>query len=153
VLFASIDTIKQQMPNTRTIIENIWPDKKIFIELQELLNSISIDNHKEQIILSIEKKNHGREYYELTLSELELLYVVIPKNNRSFYECICENHVIKTYIDFEYLLEKNSSVDHNRAIITCLKIFFFHLKSSCNSDIIPDMNLSSILNEFLVLDA
>lgn len=66
------------MSNTARIIENIWPDKKNFVELQELLNSVSIDSRKNQVILAIEKTNHGREYYELNLSELESLYVLIP---------------------------------------------------------------------------
>jgi hypothetical protein len=141
------------MPSVRRIIENVWPGKKIFLRLQELLNFIQNNANNEQIILSIERTNHSREYCQLTLTELEMIYMLVPRINRSLYECICENDVIKTYMDFEYLLEKNSSVDHHRAVITCLKILFFYLNNSSKLNINTEPDLSAILNEFLILDA
>ena len=141
------------MPSIRRKIENIWPEKKIFFQLNELLRLISMTDAKERIILSIEKINHGREYCQMTLSELEFLYLLAPRINRSFYECIHQTHVVKVYIDFEYLLENNLAVDHHRAIITCLKILLFYLKKSTDSNIIPNMDLPSVLDEFLVLNA
>jgi hypothetical protein len=141
------------MSTARKIIENIWPNKKLFVRLQELLSSISNDEKKGHILLSIEKMNHSREFCQLTLTELELIYVFVPRKDRSFYECICDKDIIKSYIDFEYLLKNNPLVDNNRAIICCLKILFYHLNNLSNSNIINQIDLSSILKEFLVLDA
>jgi hypothetical protein len=107
------------MSTARKIIENIWPNKKLFVRLQELLSSISNDEKKGHILLSIEKMNHSREFCQLTLTELELIYVFVPRKDRSFYECICDKDIIKSYIDFEYLLKNNPLVDNNRAIICC----------------------------------
>lgn len=76
-----------------------------------------------------------------------------PKINRAIYECICEKYFIKTYIDFEYLLENNSSVDCHRAIITCLKILFFYLNNLSELSITTKITLPSILNQFLILNA
>jgi hypothetical protein len=141
------------MPNIRKLLEQILPNKKIYYRLQELLNSISNDNKTERILLSIEKANHGREYCELSLNELELLYVLYPKTHRSFYECIHENNLIKAYIDFEYYLHNNSTINIDKTIISTLKILFFYLNNTNKSSISTKISLSSILNQFLILNA
>ena len=141
------------MTTARTIIQNTWPNKRIFIRLANLINSLSTNKSDKYILLSIEKRNHGREYCQLTLSELELIYVLVPKVNRCLYEIIREKDVIKAYIDFEYQIINNLTVDYNKAITSCLKILFYHLKNSFDSPITTAPDISSILNEFLVLDA
>ena len=141
------------MSSVRKLIEVILPSKKIFYRLQELLNSISTNENKKSILISIEKSNRSREYCELTLDQLELIYVLYPKINQSFYECICGNNPIKAYIDFEYMIENNSSIDLDRAIRSCLKILFFYTNNSSKSSINTEIPLSLVLNQFLVLNA
>ncbi|CAF2824677.1 unnamed protein product, partial [Rotaria sp. Silwood2] len=75
------------------------------------------------------------------------------KINRSFYESISETSVIKSYIDFQYELENNDSIDHNRSVITCLKILFYSLNELSKSTIDNKITLLSILEQFLVLNA
>jgi hypothetical protein len=141
------------MSTIQKLIHDILPSKIVFYRLQDLLHSISRSENKNKILLSIEKSNHTREFCQVTLDELELLYVLYPKANRSFYECIPETSTIKTYIDFEYLLQNNSSVDHARAVSSCLKILFFCLNNLNRSPIITKITIPSILKQFLVLNA
>lgn len=141
------------MSSIRKLIQNILPNTKIYYRLQELLNSTTDVSNQDRIQLSIEKTNHSREYCELNLKELELLYVLYPKCDRCFYECISQNQIIKTYIDFEYLLEHNSSVDHKKAVLSCLKILYFYLNGLSQSSTSNTIDLLAILKQFLVLNA
>ena len=103
-------------------------------------------------ILSIEILNHSRQYCQITLYELKIIYLRFFRVDRALSEYICENNFIKTY-DLEYLLENNRSVDCHIALISCLKILSFYLNNLSELSVPTKIALPSILDEFLILNA
>ena len=105
------------------------------------------------IVISIENLNRNPQYCEVTIEELEMIYTLSSNANRAIYECICDNSLIKAYIDFEYLLEISSSVNHHRSVLCCLKLLFFYLNNTFKLPLSKEITVSSILNQFLILNA
>jgi hypothetical protein len=141
------------MPHIRQIFQTILPDKQLYYRLQDLFDSMSNSVNKNEVLISIEKLDGKREYCALPLSDLELLYAKCPRESRSFYECIKETTLIKTYIDFEYTIQNNESVNYQKAIDSCLKVLYLCLNASSRTVSINSLSMTTILKQFLVLNA
>ena len=135
------------------MIGTILPNKKVYYRLQDLIDSLISSSKKDMILMSIEKQENTREYSAITISELEFLYHQCPRQNRTFYECIPETSSVKTYIDFEYFVDKNPSVDCGIALHCILKMLYFYLNSNEPSSSTNHSLNKKILEQFLVLDA
>jgi hypothetical protein len=141
------------MSHIQKKIDTILPNKKVYYRLQDLIDSLTSTSNKHPMLMSIEKQESKREYCAVTINELEFLYQHWPRQNRSFYECITEASLVKTYIDFEYPVENNSSVDHHIALLCILKMMYFSLNNNVQSHSTDQSLIKKILEQFLVLDA
>ena len=84
------------------LIPSIFPSKRTYFRLRSLLETMDGNDSEDDVIISHEINEHKREFFNLTIDELRVLYELIPITKRSFYECIVGNKPIKLYIDFEY---------------------------------------------------
>ena len=89
----------------------------------------------------------------MNYSDLELLYDQVPQCERSLYEIIPENQRVKAYIDFEYPIDNNRSVDQTKAIDSCLKVLYTILNRQSQYHLCTDVSMEQLLEQFLVLQA
>ena len=108
---------------------------------------------KNDVFLSIEKENKSRQFCSLTIEELLTLFECCPVTERTLYESISLNKTVKTYIDFEYLIDKNLNIQ-NRYIgpMCCLKVLYYFLDAPDDTINTIESYTENILKQFLVLD-
>jgi hypothetical protein len=134
-------------------VSSLLPSKLIVNRLIDLYNHALPSENKDKIYISFENENHSRSFFIVSIDELLLLVRSIPTTARCSYECIPSDRHVRGYIDFEYPMVNNMSVNIRKGIECCLKVLFIslHLRSQCYDRTYSSM--SEIANRFLVLDA
>lgn len=100
--------------------------------------------------ISIELKNHRRQYTCLTFENLLTLIQSVPIEERCFYEHISNDDSVKFYIDYEYNKnEFNTKIDVEKALLTITKLFLDNIRILSNNEniTIEDMILLESSNE------
>ena len=147
--------IKYFLGFVQNLIRRLYPHKIITRCISDLNNQLLEHNSdKNDICISIENENKTRQFCCLTIDELTTLLGSCPVSNRTLYECISPNRFVKTYVDFEYLIDQNLDIqDHCIGPTSCLKILYYFLNVSDDTiNTIENYN-ENILKQFLVLDA
>ncbi|CAF1473112.1 unnamed protein product [Adineta ricciae] len=144
------------MTSVQEWIKRLFPYKSIFYRLTDFENPMMQDNHdKSEICISIEKENKSRQYCSLTFDQLTILYEYCPVYQRCLYESIPYNAPVKTYVDFEYYVNKNLDIQNHHIGLQCCLRTMFHLLNDTdiylNTMEINDDTFS--LKQFLVLEA
>ena len=137
------------------LFNRLFPTEILTHHLSDLNNYLlGTKNKYGGICLSIEKKNKSRQYCCLTIDQITKLYDHCPVLERTLYESISSDKLVKAFIDFEYYRDNNSDIkDHTIGPNCCLKILYYLLNNDENNiDIIKNLS-ENILEQFLVLEA
>lgn len=137
------------------LIKRLFPYKIITHRLSDLHNQLDQQSiHKNDIFLSIEKENKSRQFCCLSIEELLTLFECCPVTERTLYESISQNKTVRTYIDFEYLIDNNLDVqNHYIGPMCCLKVLHYFLNGLDDTINTVESYTEKILKQFLVLEA
>jgi hypothetical protein len=137
------------------LIKHLFPNKVVTHRLSDLMDQLSNQNSRNtHINISIEKDNNTRQFCYLTIDELILLYQHSSVIQRSLYELITPEKLVKAYIDFEYYIDYNRDIENCHIGANCiLKILYYLLNLHENNIQEKHSSMGFILKEFLVLEA
>jgi hypothetical protein len=136
----------------QNLIKRLFPHEIITHHISDL-NDQLLDK-RDGIYISIEKENKSRQYCCLTIEQLITLFEYCPVTDRTLYESIPPNKFVKTYIDFEYLLDKNLDIqDHYIGVVSCLKTLYYFLNVPDDGTYTTESYTQNVLKQFLVLEA
>ncbi|CAM2729007.1 unnamed protein product [Rotaria socialis] len=143
------------MTSVQNLIKRLFPYKIITHRLSDLHNQLLQQNiDKNDIFLSIEKENKSRQFCCLSIEELLRLFECCPTTERTLYESISINKPVRTYIDFEYLIDKNLNIqNHYIGPMCCLKVLYYFLNAPDDTINTVESYIENILKQFLVLEA
>ncbi|CAM4847093.1 unnamed protein product [Rotaria magnacalcarata] len=143
------------MTSVQNLIKRLFPHKIITHRLSDLHNQLLQQNiDKNDIFLSIEKENKSRQFCCLSIEELLRLFECCPTTERTLYESISINKPVRTYIDFEYLIDKNLKIqNHYIGPMCCLKVLYYFLNAPDDTINTVERYTENILKQFLVLEA
>ena len=142
------------MSFVQNLIRHLFPHKTITHHISDLNQLLEQNNEKNDICISIENENKSRQFCCLTIQQSIRLFDSCPVPNRTLYECISSNKLVKAYIDFEYLIDKNRNIqNHYLGPVSCLRILYYFLNSTDNTINTIQRYAENILMQFLVLDA
>ena len=142
------------MSFVQNLIRHLFPHKTITHHISDLNQLLEQYNEKTDICISIENENKSRQFCCLTIEQLLRLFDSCPVPNRTLYECISSNKLVKAYIDFEYLIDKNRHIqNHYLGPISCLRILYYFLNPTDNTIKTIQRHTENLLMQFLVLDA
>ena len=137
-----------------SLFNRLFPTEILTHRLSDLNNYFETSNKNSGICLSIEKKNKKRQYCCLTIDQITKLYNYCPVSERTLYESISPNKLVKAFIDFEYYGDNNSDIkDHSIGPMCCLKILYYIFNNHENNINITENLSENILKQFLVLEA
>ncbi|CAF3244150.1 unnamed protein product [Rotaria sp. Silwood2] len=139
----------------QNLIKNLFPNKIITHHINDSTNEPSDQNTMtNDIYISIEKENKSRQFCRLTIEQLIILYEHCPVSDRTLYEFISLSKPVKTYIDYEYYIDKNLDIEnHYIGPISSLKILYYFLNIPNNTIDTIETYTQKILKQFLVLQA
>ncbi|CAF3441962.1 unnamed protein product [Rotaria socialis] len=143
------------MSFVHNLIKRLFPYRIISHHISDLdIQSLQLNTDKNDIVISIEKENTSRHFCCLTIEELTTLFEYCPIIHRTLYESISLDKPIKTYIDFEYFIDKNLYIeDHYKGPMSCLKILYYFLNVPNDTINTSESYTKNILKQFLVLEA
>ncbi|CAF5018652.1 unnamed protein product, partial [Rotaria sp. Silwood1] len=137
------------------LIKKLFPHNIITHHINDLTNEPSDRNNiTNDICISIEKENKSRQFCRLTIEQLITLFEHCPVSDRTLYEVISLSKPVKTYIDYEYFIDKNLDIEnHYIGPISCLKILYYFLNIPNDTIDTIEIYTQKILKQFLVLQA
>ena len=142
------------MSFVQNLIRHLFPHKTITHHIPDLNQLLEQYNEKTDICISIENENKSRQFCCLNIEQLVRLFDSCPVPNRTLYECISSNKLVKAYTDFEYLIDKNRHIqNHYLGPISCLRILYYFLNPTYNTIKTIQRHTENLLMQFLVLDA
>lgn len=109
----------------REFLKHYYDNRNTYPRLKYLYDSIDDHNQLHKLtFIANEKEQSKREFFSLTIDELLKLYRLCAGKNMHLYECVPENRIVKAFIDFEYVTDRNLSTDLSTSIFCCLSVLY-----------------------------
>lgn len=137
----------------REFLKHHYDNRNIYPRLKYLFDSIDDHNQLHSLtFIGNEKQQSKREFFCLTISELLKLYELFSGKSMHLYECVPETRIVKAFIDFEYITNRNLSINLSTSIFCCLSVLYCALNyEECSVHGLHEFR-SKVLERFLILN-